>query len=197
MKSSITALGLALVTVSATAAQQIYCPQHAGYISIGMSAQQVIANCGEPVSKEKSNTPIMQQVPIQQLIYNNQGAPKAFYGVWALPGGNSTQGLQPFGGNSGGSRLEVDVMDEKVTAVRINGSSSNAFSICNGTSIQIGDPASKVSFACGSPSLVNNSFVNKPIVSTQKPEVWVYQMGQYQSPISLTFIDGKLQSINN
>lgn len=172
-------------SLNAFADQSIYCPQNHGYINIGMTADQVIAACGQPLSKQISNRPIMQQVPVQQLLYNNQGSKTAFYGVWSLPVGTNS-----------GAQLEVDIVNNKVSSVRLNGSNTNAFSICGGTSVQVGDPVSKVYGACGNPALVNNTFINQPIETNQKPEIWIYQVDQYQSPINLTFVNGKLQSID-
>jgi len=181
----------------AWADQAVYCPQNHGYITVGMTVAQVTAACGEPLSKQDSNQPLMKQVPVLQIYYNNVGATKAFYGVWAIPIGNSSIGKRPFGDNSGGGvKLEVNIINNKVSLAKINGSSSNAFSICSGANIQVGDPVGRVYGACGTPSLVNRTFINQAIPSQQKPQIWVYQTDQYQSPLSLTFLDGKLQSIN-
>lgn len=179
-------------------AQSFYCPQHSGYINIGMTQAQVISACGDPVSKQQLNTPVMQKVPVQQIIYNNEGNKKAFYGVWAMPIGSSNTGmLQPFGGNSGGgAQVQVNVMNNQVSSILLNGSKTNAFSICGGVSVEIGDPVATVYNACGTPSLVNHTYVNQPIPSSTKPEIWVFQPGPYQPPLTLTFIDGKLQSID-
>lgn len=179
--------------------QTIYCPQNHGYISIGMTQDQITAACGDPISKTKSNQPVMQKIPVTQLIYNNQGDKKAFYGVWSIPGGNTINRgpIQTFGGNSGGgSQLQINIINNKVSSVSLNGSDINAFSICGNTNIQVGDMVAKVYSACGSPSLVNNTYINQPIQSATQPEIWVYQPSPYQSPLNLTFIDGKLQSIN-
>lgn len=167
------------------AVQSIYCPQNHGYINIGMTPDQVIAACGMPVTQQDSNQPVYQQIPVQQLIYNNQGTSTAFYGVWNLSVGNE------------GAQLQVDVINNKVKAIKLNGSDNNAFSICGGTSIQVGDPVGKVYSACGRPSIVNSTYTNVPIPSPHKPVVWVYQPGQYQSSVTLTFVNGQLQSINN
>lgn len=182
----VVALGIASFSITAIAGvQSFYCPQKHGYINIGMNPEQVMSACGEPLSRQQPNQPIMQKVPMQQLVYNNQGSQKAFYGVWAIPTGTN-----------GGAQLEVDIVDNKVKSVRLNGSGINAFSICGGTNIEIGDPASKVYGSCGSPSLTNNTFLNQPIESNLKPEIWIYQPTQYESPINLTFVNGKLQSID-
>lgn len=179
------ALGLIPLSFNAIAgAQSYYCPQNHGYINLGMTADQVINACGQPLSREESNRPIMQKVQMQQLYYNNMGSEKVFYGVWAI---NT--------GYNGGAQLQVDVVDNKVRSVNINGSGTNAFSICGGTSIQAGDPVSRVYGACGNPSAVNNTFINQPLQSNYKTQIWLYQPDPYQSPITLTFVNGKLQSI--
>lgn len=179
-------LGMATFSTYALAdVQSYYCPQNHGYINIGMEPQQVVAACGEPLSRQDSNQAVVQKVPVKQLMYNNMGSSKVFYGVWSIPTGTNS-----------GAQLEVNIVDNKVKSVNVNGSSTNAFSLCNGTNIQIGDSVSKVYGSCGNPSVVNNTFINQPVQSNQKPQIWIYQPGQYQSPITLTFINGKLQSID-
>ncbi len=185
------ALSVTIFPLTTAIAQSVYCPQHSMYIDIGMTEEQVLTACGEPLSKEQSKTPVMQKVPVQQLIYTtlNQGGVypglnSAFYNQWSLPSGST------------GVSLQVDIVNEKVKGVKINGSSTNAMSVCGGQSVQVGDDANKVYTACGSPSMVNNTYINVPIMSNSKPSVWIYQFSQYQSPMTLTFVDGKLQSMN-
>lgn len=183
---SVVALGLISCSLNAFAASQsFYCPENHGYINLGMTPDQVIAACGQPISQQDSNQPIMQQVPMKQLMYNNMGSQKAFYGVWAIPTGTT-----------GGAQLQVNIIDNKIYSVNINGSGTNAFSVCGGVSLQVGDPMSKVYGACGNPTVVNNTFIKQPLQSNTKPQIWIYQPGQYQSPITLTFVNGKLQSID-
>lgn len=185
-------LGVSLLPLSAAMAQSsVYCPQNAGYINPGMTEDQVISACGQPLSKGSPNAPITQKIPVQQLIYTNlnqggiyPGQDAAFYTQWSLPSGTS------------GINLSIQVTNGKVSGVSINGASTNAASICQGISIQNGDPINKVYSACGTPSMVNNTFINQLIPPDSKPAVWIYQLNQYQSPISLTFVDGKLQSID-
>lgn len=185
MKRIVSIIGLMALSCNGFTAQSLYCPQKAGYINVGMTPEQVTAACGEPLSKQESNNPVMQKVPVQQLFFNNQGSSTAFYGVWSLPVGTNS-----------GTQLQVDVIDNKVYGVKLNGSDTNAFSICGGTSIQVGDPVGKVFGSCGNPSLVNNTYINQPVATAQKPQIWIYQPGQYQPPVTLTFVDGKLQSID-
>ena len=171
--------------------QTLYCPQNAGNISTGMTQEQVLAACGEPLSKQTAKGAVTQRVPVQQLMYNSlntgsvyPGLNSAYYDQWSLPSGTS------------GINLRVDIINNVVTGVNINGSNTNAASICNGISLQAGDKVNKVYSACGNPSMVNNTYIDQMVPSNTKPEVWIYQLNQYQSPISLTFVNGKLQSIN-
>ena len=184
-------LTVSLLPLTQLAAQPVYCPQHAGYINVGMTQQEVLNACGDPLSKQQPNKPIMQKVPVQQLMYTqlNQGAyypgeTAAFYTQWSIPSG------------TGGVNLTIQVINNKVSGVTINGSTTNAASVCQGYDIEIGDNVNKVYSACGSPQMVNNSYINQPMPSNSKPEVWIYQVDQYQAPISLTFLNGKLQSID-
>ena len=183
-------VSVSLLPLTTVVAQSVYCPQHSGYVSTGMTEEQVLSACGQPLSKQPSKATPKLKVPVKQLIYStlNSGAiypglNSAFYNQWSLPSGST------------GTSLEVDIIDNKVSGVLINGSSTNAMSICHGMSVQIGDNVTKVYNACGSPATVNNTFINQTIPSNSKPEVWIYQVNQYQPPISLTFINGKLQFI--
>ncbi len=178
-------LGLFVLPFSLFAnTQSIYCPQNHAYINVGMTQDQVISACGQPISQQDSNQPAMQKIPVQQLIYNNKGASTVFYGVWNIPVGFNA------------SRLEIDLVNRKVKSIRLNGSNANAMSICGGRSIQPGDPVEKVYSFCGSPTLTNTTYMNVLIPTTHKPQVWIYQPGEYQPSVSLTFVNGRLQSIN-
>ncbi len=197
MKPNILVISVSLLaTTPALAVTQLYCPQNSGYINVGMTQAQVITACGQPLTKQKTNAPVTQKVAVKQLIYNAlntggyyPGESSAFYGQnsgaqWTLPSG------------TGGISLEVDIINNKVSDVRINGSSTNAMSICGGTNVQIGDNINQVLNACGSPTMTNNSYIKQVVPSNSPPEVWIYQVNQYQTPNSLTFVNGKLQSIN-
>ena len=191
MKSrALVILGAYLMTCTAMA-QSLYCPQNTRYITPGMTQDEVVAACGEPLTKQTSNLPATQKIPVQELIYTAlntgsvyPGLNAAFYSQWSLPSG------------SNGIDFKVDVVNGKVTGLTINGSNTNAMSMCGGVNIENGDSVNKVYSACGSPSMVNDSFINQVIPNSTKPEMWIYQLNQYQTPISLTFVNGKLQSIN-
>jgi len=189
-KNLLILLSSLMLSLTSALAQQVYCPQHAKYIDLGMTQEEVIAACGQPLSKQTTDTPPMEKVPVKQLIYTAldtgsvyPGLNAAFYTAWSLPSGTS------------GIQAQVDIINNKVAGFSINGSSTNAMNLCNGISIQEGDSINKVYSACGTPTMVNDSYVNKIIPSETNPELWIYQLNQYQTPMSLTFVDGKLKSI--
>lgn len=180
---------LALVTCltgGLQAQSSFYCPKTYSTVTLGMSEAAVMQACGTPAQKEESNRPITEKIPVTQMFYNNAGAPKAFYGVWSLPVGVND-----------GANLEVDIIDNKVASIRLNGSSSNAFSLCGGQSVNVGDPMGKVLSACGTPSVTNNTYLNQPVQSKSKPQVWTYISDPYaKTTTRLTFVDGQLKSIS-
>lgn len=182
--------GSLLFSCATHAAQSIYCPENHAYINVGMTQDEVLAACGQPTFKRQSSSAVVQRVPVTQLIYTtlNRGAVfqgyNAIYQMWSLPSGST------------GTSVQVDIIDNKIASIQINGSSSNAMSLCGGVGMQTGDNINTVYSACGAPTLVNHTFINKPVPSTAKPEIWIYQVNQYQPPFSLTFANGALQSID-
>lgn len=166
------------------AVDTIYCPTKHGYISVGMSMDQVVNACGEPATKARSSQPYKKNKPVMQLIYNNQGTAHAFYGVWSLPVGLTA-----------GTTLKIEIVDNKVYSVHINGDASKALSVCKGTAIVQGDPVSLVYSACGNPSAVNDTYMEETVPSSENPMIWIYQI-PYQNPIKLIFLNDRLQAIN-
>lgn len=183
-------LGTMLLPFCLEAADSMYCPQNRGYINLGMTQDQVILACGQPSYKKQASNAVTQRVPVTQLIYTtlNRGAVfqgyNPVYQMWSLPSGST------------GTSVQVDITNNKISSIKINGSSNNAMSLCGGTGIQLDDDMSAVYSACGAPDLVNHTYIDKPVPSDQKPEVWVYQVNQYQPPFTLTFVNGALQNID-
>jgi hypothetical protein len=187
---SIFVLSLLSIAVLGFAEQKpFYCPQKHNYVRIGMTESEVLGACGQPTSKEKSKQAAVEQVPVTQLVYTTLNPDpvyrgyKLVYRMWSLPIGSS------------GSSLEVDIIGKKITAIRFNGESINASSVCNNRSFAVGDLADTVFTACGNPSLVNKTFVNQKIKSKSKPETWTYSSNPYQPSFRLIFLDGKLRAI--
>ena len=183
---------LALPSISLATMSSYYCPQHRAYVNVGMAQNQVIAACGQPTAVKESGDAVVQQVPVTQLVYSilNQGAMYYYPGInplyqmWSLPSGSQ------------GTSVEIDMVNNQVSDIKISGSSTNALSMCQGGHIQVGDNINKVYSACGAPSLINNTYINKPVPGKQKPQLWIYTIDQYQPSITFTFVNGILQSIN-
>jgi len=183
-------LSLFLIAVPSFAEQQpFYCPQKHGYVRIGMTESEALAACGEPTSKEKSQKSAVEQVPVTQLIYTTLNPDPVYrgyelvYRMWSLPIGSQ------------GSSLEIDIIDQKIVAIRLNGEGTNASSICNNRSFAVGDPGDAAFSACGNPSHVNKTFINRTIRSKSKPITWTYSTDPYQPTFRLIFLDGTLRAI--
>lgn len=171
-------------------ADSFYCPQNHAYINVGMSQEDVLEACGEPSSRKAGANTVTQQVPVVQLVYSTLNAgPVDFY-----------QGIAPIyqqwnlHSGSQGVNVQVDVVNNKVKDITMNQEHTNGLSACSGGSFQVGDDISEVIAACGSPNIVNNSYINQPVPKELQPENWTYDI-PYQPPVTLTFVKGVLQSI--
>ena len=192
MKGFMLSILCALLPITCFSADSIYCPENHGFIKIGMTADEVLAACGQPNSRHETRGQATKRVAVKQLIYAelNKGSSvypglnAAFYTQWSLPSG------------SRGTDLEIDIIDNKVNAIRINGSSSNAMTLCHNGNVNTGDDVNSVYSACGTPTSVNNTYVNEPIPSNARPQIWVYQVDAYHPIINLTFVNGRLESID-
>ncbi len=170
-------------------AQQTYCPGNHGMIDVGMTTDQVLSACGAPSSRQQSDAPVTQKVPMTQMIYTtlNQGAIyqglTPVYTMYSLPSGSQ------------GVNLQINLVNNKVVSINMNGSNVNSSTLCSGGTVQMGDSVSTVYDACGSPAMTNNTYIKQPIIGKSKPEIWFYQANQYAPVMRLTFLDGILQSI--
>ena len=181
-----------LIATTAQANDSVYCPGNHGYINVGMTMAQVKNACGEPSTIAQSKVNAVIRIPVTQLIYTNtqRGAIYTGYDItyqmWSLPSG-STQ-----------ISFEVDIINNKVSGIKMNGSGANASNVCGdgSDSIQVGSTADDVYSACGAPSAVNQTFTYRNDPNNSKPMVWSYYLGQYQRCLYLTFVNCTLQSIN-
>lgn len=170
-----------------------YCAKNHAYINVGMTQDQVLASCGNPSSVKDSRGSVVQQIPMTQLIYTdiNKGA------VFFYPGIDRVYSLFSLPSGSTGNTITVDIINDQISAIKINGVNSNALSMCKQGSVQIGDSTSAIYNACGAPDNINQTYVNRSVPGQQKPQVWIYDSQNYQPGFTLTFINGILQSIQN
>jgi hypothetical protein len=174
-----------------SAEDKFYCPQRHAYVHTGMSPDLVLDACGAPDFKKQSDGPVVERIPVMQVFYTNLNRGAVFqgwdmiYNTWTLPSGELN------------SSIQINLIDNKVDSMVINNSATNVLTVCGGKSIQKGDPLNYVISTCGTPSMMNHSFVSKVVSQDSKPEVWIYKIDEYQkTPVSLTFVNGILQSIN-
>lgn len=178
------------LTPALHAADSFYCPQNSGYINLGMSQQEVRAACGEPTQLQAGANTVTQQIPVTQLVYStiNSGPVDYYQGIapiysmWSLPSGSQ------------GVNLQVNLVNNRVSAITLNQEQTNAVSACSGGPFQIGDNIDAVMTACGPPNVVNNSYINQEVPKDNHPEKWIYDLTD-QPSITLTFVNGILQSI--
>lgn len=191
MKSTLLLMTAVLTSQTLWAAQSIYCPQNHRYINVGMTEAQVMAACGQPLSKNTSSQSVEKRVPVKQLIYKTLNRSTSFYPTldpiyqaWSIPTGVS------------GVNVKINVINQKVTSININGAGTKTMTFCDNNNIQVGSSESAVYSACGAPDFVNQTYTTQSVSQNAQPQVWLYQIDPYQPPMSLTFVNGTLQSIN-
>lgn len=192
VKLKLLSISLFLLANCAFAEDNFYCSKNHAYISVGMTQDQVLASCGSPSTVQDSGRSVVQQIPMTQLIYTsiNKGA------VFFYPGIDPLYTMFSLPSGSTGNTVEVDLVNNQVSSIKINGSSTNALSMCKKGKVQIGDDINAIYNACGAPDNINNTYVNRPVPKSQHPQVWVYEAQNYQPGFTLTFVNGILQSIH-
>lgn len=200
---TIAIINLLALPVEVIYADSTYCPNGHSFIHEGMTESEILGACGNPTQKIKSTQAATEKVPVTQLIYtsisqtnNYPGQVNAMSNNW-YPGLTNlySQWSLPKATNES-FKLEVDIINDKVVGIRMNGGSANANTMCPGGKFEIGDELNQVYAACGSPETTNTTYKVVNIPSQNKPMIWIYEIDSYHPKLRLTFIDGKLQSIN-
>ncbi|OGV29592.1 MAG: hypothetical protein A3E88_04935 [Legionellales bacterium RIFCSPHIGHO2_12_FULL_35_11] len=178
-------------SINIFADDNLYCAKNHAYIEVGMNQYQIISACGKPETIKSSGNAVVQQIPVTQVMYTtiNKGA------VFFYPGINPLYTMFSLPSGSTGNTVEIDLINNQVSTIKVNGSSANALSVCNKGKVQIGDSINDIYNACGPPDNINNTYINRSIPKKDHPEVWIYPTKNYQSGFTLTFVGGILQSI--
>ena len=200
---AITVLNLLVIPVGLVFSEQAYCPQGHAFIQLGMTESEILSACGKPTQQMKSPQAATERIPVTQLIYSSISQVNPYPGQVNAMSNNWYPGLTnifnqwslPTATNEA-FKLEVDIVNNKVTSIRMNGGGTNALTMCPGRPIQVGDDINDVYSSCGSPETTNTTYKNVVIPSKEKPVIWIYEVDQYSPNLRLTFIDGKLQSID-
>lgn len=175
-------------------ADPFYCTENNEYINVGMNVMDVRQACGTPQSVQKSQRMGTRKVPVAQLTFNIATATTGSYAGTFTPGIQSSN----FQVNTGPlTTLIVEVSNNKITDISLNGQSAQSVSICGGGSFGVGDPPASAINSCGSPVSENDTYKNVSTGQEQQVETWTYQPADYQPAFQLIFVDGALSQINS
>ena len=176
---------LCITSVSFANTNSMYCATKGGFIQLGMSMEQVIQACGEPINKSKILVPNMRKIKVIQLIYRiSSMAGRDSYKYEFNPGGSTTFNLM------------ITIVADKVSNISYNNANTNGASVCQNGPIAIGYTLAQVRQSCGDPDGINHSFQNIPQGNAPvKQETWSFKDGQYGKSFTLTFKNGILESI--
>ena len=181
-----------------------YCAQKHTYIRVGMTAEEVLSNCGAPQMHQQGGN-IVRNVPVTRLSYNNMYKGPVYY--WDL---NKVYHIFSIPSSSNNSTVTVDIVDNKVRSVNLNGNGVQGTTACqypgstqfggnpsysNGAPISVGDSYEDVLHACGTPDYTDETFTQVPVSKSDRPELWIYKLDQYNPSYHLTFIQGILKDV--
>lgn len=210
MKMKIIPLLIAGLVSHATYAKHVdsfFCPQTSSNVQVGMTVDEVLKYCGQPQGQNAPDQPILKNVPVTRLNYNNLNRGPLYF--WKL---DNVYNLfsQPSGGQT--NRLNVLIVDNKIKTIMLNGAEVKSTDACSqigstnyaatssptpDSTLNVGDNASAVINSCGSPDLEDQSYMQVPVPKAEQPLQWIYQTDQYHPSYTLTFIKGILQSIES
>jgi hypothetical protein len=190
--------------LSAYAMDGFYCAQKHAFIRVGMTIDEVLQGCGAPQMRQESGN-IVRNQPMTRLSYNNMYKGPVYY--WDL---NKVYHIFSIPSSSNNSTVTVDIVDNKVRSVNLNGNGVQGTNACqypgstqfggnpsysNGASISVGDSYEQVIQACGNPDYTDETFMPVPVSKSDNPELWIYKMDQYNPSYHLIFINGVLKSV--
>ncbi len=194
-------LGLSLPGFSADG---FYCAQKHAFIRVGMTTEEVLNNCGDPQLKQEGGN-IVRNQPVTRLSYNNMYKGPVYY--WDL---NKVYHIFSIPSSSNNSTVTVDIVDNKVKTISLNGNGVQGTTACqypgatqfagnpsysNGSPINVGDSYEDVIHACGNPDYTDQTYTQVPVAKSDRPELWIYKLDQYNPSYHLTFIQGVLKDV--
>lgn len=166
---------LALIAACSAQAKSYLCPSTFAYVTHGMKVAAVEEACGKPKAINKTTATAYKEEHIHLIVYR-------FVPSWR-------------GDVPGKPQVTFEVTKNKVTAIRLEGSSIHATSLC-GDRIANGDEAGKVIILCGHPALVDE-FKRRIPVGRKEVEVWSYEPIDFQPEVTLEFENGVLTKVND
>lgn len=161
------------------AANSYFCAGTSNYAVIGNTMAQVLANCGQPKTVTQNTTPSSQPTQVTQWVYNYQ---------------NNSQLRKLNTPNYQLAALIVNMVNNKVVSILVNGQNVSSTNFCGANiKLNVGDSNLKVRQICNAPSQIQQvtQDIAQPSITTVN---WTYQ-SEFQAPVTMTFQDGILQSI--
>lgn len=155
-------------------AKEFICPKTFRSIKVGSTAQQVIANCGAPVSKKQGLRSVTEAQDVVQWMYTGNPDQRA-------------ASLTP--------SIMFTLQDRKVIAVTVAGQQVQSTNLCNsGRVVGVGADDIELRQACGAPNFINQS-TNQTVAGFVKYQEWVIDQGPYKPKLIIQFEKGKVTNI--
>lgn len=181
-----------------------YCAQKHAFIHIGMTIDEVLQSCGMPQMRQEGGN-IVRNQPVTRLSFNNMYKGPVYY--WDL---NKVYQIFSIPSSANNSTVTIDIVDNKVKNIFLNGNSVQGTTACqypgstqfggnssysNGSTIAVGDSYEQILSSCGSPDYTDQTFTQVPVPKSDKPELWIYKLDQYNPSYHLIFTNGILRDI--
>jgi Protein of unknown function (DUF2845) len=159
-----------------------------GWIEQGMSQQDVLAACGQPnstaqIDNDKSRLNVTQywnyQQQNMQMLPQKVSAPTPYTSINV---------------NSAGNTLVVEINNNKISSLAVNGNFVSTGSCPNGGFVRVGDTADALAARCGAATQVSYQYA-KDTSALPPITQWTYQLQGGQSLI-IKFQQGVVSGIN-
>ena len=148
MKRCLTLLMLCCVSVVANA--DFMCPSTYKYINVGDNEGQVLASCGEPVSKNKKEEILAENMSLETLVFTLNDA-----------------------------RYELTFTDNRLIRIKSPQGDIESLDACRGEPVRKGASIYDVTSFCGEPvNRFSGKVTSEP--SKVKAEEWFYRFGTKQ-----------------
>jgi hypothetical protein len=159
-----------------------------GWVEQGMSEQAVLAACGQPnsavqIDNDKSRLNATQywnyQQQTMQMLPERVSAPTPYTSINV---------------NSAGNTLVVEIRNDRITSLAVNGNFVSTGNCPNGGFVRVGDTAEVLATRCGIATQVDYQYEREPL---DLPPItqWIYQLQGGQT-LTIQFQQGVVSGLN-
>ncbi len=159
-----------------------------GWVEQGMSQQDVLAACGQPNSAVQIDNGKGRLNATQYWNYEQQT-------MQMLP--QQVSGPTPYNSikvNTAGNSLVVEINNNKITSLAVNGNFVSTGNCPNGGFVRVGDTADVLASRCGNATQVSYQYA-KDTSALPLTTQWTYQLQGGQS-LTIQFQQGVVSGIN-